>query len=123
MKYLTSIPGMLKSGYILILCFMIVANNGYGQHKVGIFDDHIDIGNPKLKGSANYDEKTQTYDISGAGSNIWFNKDEFQFVYKNLTGDFILTADFDFTGDTTGAAGHRKIGWMIRESIDEGARV
>lgn len=91
------------------------------QHPVGIFDDHMDIGNPKLPGDASYDAATQTYTIKGGGSNIWFNRDEFQFLYKKIKGDFILTADFAFTGDTSGAVGHRKTGWMIRESTDEGA--
>jgi Tol biopolymer transport system component len=91
------------------------------QHPVGIFDDHTDIGNPKMAGDATYDATTQVYNIKGGGPNIWFNRDEFQFVYKKMKGDFILTADFAFTGDTTGAVGHRKTGWMIRESTDEGA--
>ena len=91
------------------------------QHPVGVFDDHLDIGHPKLPGDATYDAATQTYTIKGAGSNIWFNRDEFQFVYRKMKGDFILTADFAFTGDTSGAVGHRKTGWMIRESTDEGA--
>lgn len=91
------------------------------QHPLGIFDDHADIGNPKLAGSASYDEATQTYSIAGSGSNIWFNRDEFHFLYKKIKGDFILTADFEFTGDTAASVGHRKIGWMIRESTDEGA--
>jgi TolB protein len=91
------------------------------QHPVGIFEDHMDIGNPKLAGDATYDPATQVYDIRGGGSNIWFNHDEFQFVYRKMKGDFILTADFAFTGDTAGAVGHRKTGWMIRESTDEGA--
>lgn len=88
---------------------------------VGVFDDHLDIGHPQLTGSVTYDAAAQTYDIAGAGSNIWFNRDEFHFLYKKLKGDFMLTADFAFTGDTTAAVGHRKIGWMIRESADEGA--
>ncbi len=91
------------------------------QHPIGIFDDHLDIGHPKLAGDATYDEATQTYDIKGAGDNIWFNHDEYQFVYKKMKGDFILTADFAFTGDTSGSIGHRKIGWMIRESTDAGS--
>ncbi len=33
----------------------------------------------------------------------------------------MLTANFEFTGSSEGAVGHRKIGWMIRESTDEGA--
>lgn len=28
------------------------------QHPVGIFDDHADIGNPKLAGHASYDAST-----------------------------------------------------------------
>ena len=107
--------------YSFILFFLLISNKNMAQHPIGIFDDHADIGNPKLAGTASYNASTQTYHLSGAGSNIWFNRDEFHFLYKKINGDFILTADFDFTGDTTHAAGHRKIGWMIRESLDEGA--
>jgi len=95
--------------------------NSFAQHPVGIFDNQEDIGNPKIKGSASFDEATQTYHLAGGGSNIWFNRDDFHFLYKKLKGDFVLTADFEFTGDTVNSVGHRKIGWMIRESTDEGA--
>jgi Tol biopolymer transport system component len=91
------------------------------QHPVGLFEDHTDIGNPKVHGDASYDAASQVYTIKGGGSNIWFNRDEFHFAYKKMKGDFILTADFAFAGDTGGAIGHRKIGWMVRESVDEGA--
>ena len=91
------------------------------QQAIGLFENSVDIGSPKVSGSASFDEGTQSYTIKGGGSNIWFNRDEFHFLYKKLKGDFILTADFAFTGDTAGAVGHRKIGWMIRESADEGA--
>jgi Tol biopolymer transport system component len=111
------------SAATLLLAFLGLLASGtlQAQHPVGIFDDHLDIGHPKLAGDATYDAATQTYNIKGAGDNIWFNRDEFQFVYKKIKGDFILTADFAFTGDTAGAIGHRKTGWMIRESTDEGA--
>src|SRR5580698_6020840 len=108
--------------FVLIFwALTLFAAASQAQHPVGMFDDHMDIGNPKLAGDASYDEATQSYDIKGAGDNIWFNHDEYQFVYKKMKGDFILTADFAFTGDTTGVVGHRKIGWMIRESTDPGA--
>jgi len=110
---------MLRSLLFLITVFL--STRGFSQQPVGIFDDHKDIGNPKLAGAANYDASTQTYTIAGAGSNIWFNRDEFHYLYKKLKGNFMLTADFEFVGDTSGAIGHRKIGWMIRESTDEGA--
>jgi len=100
---------------------LLVTGSLCAQHPVGIFEDHLDIGHPKLAGDAAYDPATQSYSLKGAGDNIWFNRDEFQFVYKKISGDFILTADFAFTGDTSGAIGHRKTGWMIRESTDEGA--
>jgi hypothetical protein len=106
---------------IFLLLSIFAFTGAFAQHPVGIFDNHEDIGNPKMAGSAAYDEATQSYAISGAGSNIWFNRDEFQYVYKKIGGDFILTADFAFTGETVGAIGHRKIGWMIRESVEEGA--
>ncbi len=119
---ITSIASRISRHLFFSLLFScLICSNAFSQQPVGIFDDHADIGNPKLKGTASYDENTQTYNLVGAGSNIWFNRDEFHFLFKKLKGDFILTADFDFTGDTVGAAGHRKVGWMLRESTDEGA--
>ncbi|MEO6675588.1 MAG: DUF5050 domain-containing protein [Ginsengibacter sp.] len=121
MNYKSHFHFIISYKFIFLLCSILFLNSGFAQHPVGIFDDHVDVGNPKIKGDASYDEKTQTYNLAGGGYNIWFNRDEFHFAYKKLSGDFILTADFDFTGDTVGTAGHRKIGWMIRESTDEGA--
>ena len=121
MRYKSSCYHMREFGIYLPFMEHPFFKSSIAQHPVGIFDDHTDIGNPKMKGDATYDEKTQTYNLAGGGYNIWFNRDEFHFAYKKMSGDFILTADFDFTGDTVGAVGHRKIGWMIRESTDEGA--
>ena len=36
-----------------------------------------------------------------------------------MQGNFVLTANFQFVGDTGNA--HRKVGWMLRESEDESA--
>ena len=87
---------------------------------VGIFENHVDVGNPKRTGSARYDESTQSYFITGGGYNIWFNRDEFHYLYKKISGDFILTANFELVGNENGN-GHRKTGWMIREATDEAA--
>ena len=86
---------------------------------VGIFDNHTDIGHPKNAGAAVYDPATQSYQLSGAGYNIWFERDELHYAYKKLKGDFILTANFAFIGK--GANAHRKIGWMVRESLNDNA--
>jgi Tol biopolymer transport system component len=110
---------LLRLRFLFGLIFFGLIPDGFAQHPLGVFDNHEDIGNPKLAGSANYDESSQSYELSGAGSNIWFNRDEFHFLYKKLRGDFCLTADFAFSGDNAGANEHRKIGWMIRQSTDE----
>jgi TolB protein len=83
---------------------------------LGVFDSQSDIGATKLAGSSTYNQELQQYNIKGSGGNIWFNEDQFHFTFIKIAGDFILTADFAFNGDTTAANGHRKIGWMIRES-------
>jgi TolB protein len=111
----------MNTKFLFTFFCALAFHSSFAQHPVGIFDNHLDIGHPKLAGDASYDEATQSYTVKGAGDNIWFNRDEFHFVYKKIKGDFILTADFAFTGDTSGAIGHRKTGWMIRESTDEGA--
>src|SRR5271170_8454390 len=97
--------------FLSVTFVLFVCSSAFSQNPVGIFQNHLDIGNPKHPGSARYDETTQNYYLRGSGYNIWFNRDEFQYVYKKISGDFILTANFEFAGDTAGATGHRKIGW------------
>ncbi len=89
------------------------------SNTVGIFKNNADIGNPKIKGAATFDAGTQTYTIKGGGANVWFNRDEFHYLYNKLKGDFILTANVKLVGQ--GVTAHRKIGWMIRESEKEDA--
>jgi TolB protein len=87
------------------------------NNMTGIFQNNIDIGNPVIKGSAVYDETSQTYDLTGSGYNIWFGRDEFHFLFNKMQGDFILTANFEFIGD--GKNAHRKVGWMLRGTAED----
>src|SRR6476659_10054000 len=82
--------------------------------KVGSFDQFIDVGSPLLKGSASYQEPTQTYHLTGSGRNIWFDQDSFAFLNKKMNGDFILQTQVKFLGE--GHEQHRKEGLMIRSS-------
>lgn len=104
---------------ILFVLLLVATAVSAQQNPVGIFQDHKDIGNPKLAGNASFDSRDQFYTLRGAGYNIWFERDEFHFAYKKIKGDFILTGDFEFVG--AGTDPHRKIGWMVRESLDEKA--
>lgn len=86
------------------------------DHPVGIFDGHGDIGTDVKPGNAHYDAATGQYEISGAGYNIWADHDEFHFLWKRMSGDFILYARGEFVGK--GVEAHRKIGWMVRSNLE-----
>ena len=93
-------------------------NPVYGQESlIGIFGSSADVGNPKNRGISSYNITDQSYTIKGSGYNIWFDRDEFHYLYKNIKGDFILTANFKFEGK--GVELHRKTGWMLRVSTDD----
>lgn len=78
-----------------------------------------DIGNPKLKGSFQFDKQTQKFTLTGAGYNLWFARDEFYFVSQPVEGDFIISTNLKLIG--AGVDPHRKMGLMIRESNAENA--
>ena len=106
--------------YLLaILSITMLLSGSMAQAQIGIFDSSTDVGDPKVSGSTEYDSKSELYTLQGGGYNIWFGRDEFQYPHTKLTGDFILTANFAFLGE--GVDPHRKIGWMIRESLDDDA--
>jgi Tol biopolymer transport system component len=84
--------------------------------KIGSFDSRVDVGKVLHAGAAIYNEETQQYKLSGSGSNIWFNHDEFSFLWKKMKGDFILQTRCSLIGK--GVEEHRKYGWMVRSSLD-----
>jgi len=83
---------------------------------VGIFEDHADVGTVLHPGSVDYDPAKRAYIISGSGENMWFAADAFQFVWKKVSGDVILTADIAFLTKTGNA--HKKAVLMLRQSLD-----
>lgn len=96
-------------------CLFLLSMAGVGQ-KPGVFDGHDDIGAVLHPGSVSYDAGSQRYRLSGSGANIWFTHDEFQFIWKKMKGNFILQARGSLIGK--GVEQHRKLGWMIRSSLD-----
>lgn len=83
---------------------------------MGIFDDQSDVGQVKISGEVKYDSTSQEYLVSGSGTNMWLGADEFHFVWKRMRGNFILSALAKFIGK--GVEPHRKIGWIVRKSLD-----
>jgi TolB protein len=82
----------------------------------GIFDAHTDVGQVGRPGFASYDPQRQAYLVAGSGHNMWDSSDEFHFVWKRMSGNFILSTRAFFIG--SGTEEHRKIGWTIRPSLE-----
>ena len=83
---------------------------------IGQFTQHTDVGTLSHPGNCLYDAGHQHYVVASAGHNVWFDHDDFHFVWTRLTGDFIVTANATFVG--AGVHAHRKLGWMVRASLD-----
>jgi TolB protein len=98
-----------------ITLLIIINLCAFSQQKIGIFDGHSDVGTDVKPGSATYISSMSQYVISGAGYNVWFDHDEFQYVWKKMKGDFILYTNAEFLGGWVNY--HRKIGWMVRKSL------
>ncbi len=86
---------------------------------LGQFEGQTNLDNPARKGNAVYDAGLQQYVLSGSGDNMWFGHDQGFFIWKKMSGDFILRTNLDFIGK--GVEAHRKTGWMIRRSLDSGS--
>ncbi|HEY6123100.1 MAG TPA: hypothetical protein VIV63_00500, partial [Steroidobacteraceae bacterium] len=92
--------------------FVVASPNG---GPVGDFEAHTDVGSPKIAGYSTWNAASQVYTLSAGGVNIWAKRDEFQFAYRRMKGDFIVQAQVEFQGK--GVDPHRKAGIMVRTSI------
>jgi TolB protein len=109
---------IMKFSFLLSLG-IAASISSISAQRTDIFQNKTDVGNPKNLGSYVYNTVNQSYIVRGSGYNIWFDRDEFHYMYNKIKGDFILTANFEFIGK--GANPHRKTGFMVRESTNEKA--
>src|ERR1700676_3078719 len=115
---------MLSLRALMTIAFMsstaaVIATPAWAQgaaEKVGIFDNHSDVGMVLHAGTFDYEASKQTYTISGSGENMWLAADAFQFVWKKVSGDVTLTADISFL--TTTGNEHKKAALMLRQSLE-----
>lgn len=96
-----------------------ISSAGAQGNPLGQFERSADIGNPKLAGSASYDATNQEYTLTSAGTNMWFGRDQFHFAWQRMKGDFILRTKVELVGK--GVDAHRKVGWMVRPSLEADA--
>jgi len=90
------------------------------QKSFGLFQERTDVGDPKIKGSLVYDSETQEYTMEGAGTNMWAKNDQFNFLWKKIKGDFMISATVRFIGK--GINEHRKIGVIARDALTPDSR-
>jgi len=101
---------------LIFILFLFTSCSLFAQTNLGSFEKGQDIGNVKNPGSVVYNASTEKYTLKASGTNLWANSDEFYFVWKKTSGDFILYASLQFIGK--GVDPHRKTGLMIRKSLE-----
>jgi TolB protein len=101
--------------FILLMGLVFVVESS-GDGKIGVFEGSDDVGVVTLKGSVAYDSTGGAYTITGGGENMWFDHDAFQFVWKKMSGDAVISADVSFLGE--GKNPHRKAVVIIRQSLE-----
>jgi hypothetical protein len=77
-----------------------------------------EIGAPLVRGSSRYVDGT--YTVTSAGYNVWYTRDEFRYLWKQMKGDVSLAADIAFP-DPNGY-GDRKAVLVIRQDLDDDSR-
>ena len=99
---------------LLISC--LLAASAFAQSgSLGAFTNSDDVGAPPMKGSTEFDAATGQYKITGSGTDIWGKADQFHYVWREISGNFSVTATAKFLTD---GIDHRKAVIMLRQSLD-----
>jgi TolB protein len=99
------------------MCALLSAGVAYAaENSLGRFEGHGDVGPVRQAGSAEYDSASEQYTLRASGANMWDRSDEFYFAWRRIQGDFQIDARARLVG--VGKNPHRKIGVMIRKSLD-----
>jgi len=99
----------------LSLACLLAASASAQSGNLGIFTNYGDVGAPSRKGSTEFNASNGQYRITGSGANIWGKQDQFQYVWREMSGNFTVTATMQFLGQ---GEEHRKAGIMLRQSLD-----
>jgi TolB protein len=110
----------MKRFILFILHSSIIMSLSAQQNNLGFFRGNTEVGDPKIKGSVVYNTGSQEYTLEGSGVNMWANSDQFNFLWKKITGDFMITATVRFIGK--GVNEHRKIGIIARNDLNANSK-
>jgi TolB protein len=99
----------------LLFVWLLAASAFAQTGKFGAFTNSDDVGGPAIKGSAEFDAATGQYKITGSGADIWGKVDQFHYLWRQMSGNFSVTATAKFLTD---GIAHRKAVIMLRKSLD-----
>jgi TolB protein len=63
---------------------------------LGIFEGQADVGGPLLPGNANFNARNGQYRLTSASYNIWYQRDECRYAWKQMSGDVSFSATITF---------------------------
>jgi len=87
---------------------------------VGIFEGQSEIGSALVPGGTTYDASTGQYSLIASGYNIWYQRDEFRYLWKKMSGDVSIAADISYP-DPKGFS-DRKAVLVIRQDLDDDSK-
>src|SRR5207237_3596621 len=111
--------GWLRLSAVILSLAVAAARAPAQQTALGLFHGQTDVGQVTKRGSVTYDAVRERYTIAGSGANMWFDRDDFHFVWRRIQGNFLLLARAQFDGP--GVEPHRKLGWTIRSDLTRGS--
>ena len=110
---------LLGLSMLTVSLAVVAARAPVPQSSLGLFQGETDVGQVTKRGSVTYDAGRDQYTLAGSGANMWFDRDDFHFVWKRIQGNFIVAARARFNGP--GVEPHRKFGWSVRASLESGS--
>ena len=101
---------------MLLVSIMAVTVPLVFSQAIGIFEGQASIGTDNGLGIATYSSANSTYDVVASGADIWGSADGCYFVYKKITGPFVLTGEVNWekSGPRDGDE-WKKAGFMARD--------
>lgn len=83
---------------------------------IDVFDGHVDVGDVTEPGDVQFNDETKMFEVFGGGKGIGNGVDQFHFLFKRVTGPFVLkgNVDMDLLDSTNDLA---KAGLMVRADL------
>jgi hypothetical protein len=103
--------------FCLVSLLLLMARTAWADLPPGW--NSADIGSPGLAGSASYSSGTWT--VTGGGSDIWNNADQFHFASTNFTADGVMIVRVTSMQNSDPGSGWSKAGIMFRNDSTAGS--